>query len=183
MTFSDHSEPNAFENQLRAEFVQESNIVQLVANTTNRLEYFLNLEIVGRDGNDVPLMANESPVILELAVVDNEAITVTSNVTIKGPRRFFRVGIAPALPWSYIKLDAKTGEPMRDGDGNEVWEGYCIDFAAKLAQKLDFDYELVPTKNGQFGDRVPHLNNTWDGLVGDLVVGVSDGGLLFAMNM
>lgn len=171
VTSVEHFEMNSFENQLHAEFAGASNIVQFVTNTTNQLEYFLNLGIVGRDGSDV--LANESPIITELAVVDNEAITVTSNVTIKGPRRFFRIGIAPALPWSYIKYNEKTGEPMRDGDGNEMWEGYCIDFAAKLAEVLDFDYELVPTRNGQFGDRVPHMNNTWDGLVGDLMVGVS----------
>lgn len=162
-----------FENQLRTEFPATPNLVQFVANTTNQLEYYLSLGIIGRDGSDVPLLVNESPIIIELAVVDNGAIIVTSNVTIKGPRRFFRIGIAPALPWSYIKINEKTGEPMLDDMGNVIWEGYCIDFAAKLAEVLDFDYELVPTKNGLFGDRVPNMNNTWDGLVGDLMVGVS----------
>lgn len=70
-------------------------------------------------------------------------------------------------------MDPKTSKPILDDKGNPVWEGYCIDFALKLAEKLDFDYELVPTKVGSFGDRVPHMNNTWDGLVGDLMVGVS----------
>lgn len=173
ITSIDNTQLNAFENQLRSEFTKASNIVQFVANTTNQLEYYLHLEIVGRDGDGMPLMANESPIKIELAVVDNAAITVTSNVTIKGPRRFFRIGIAPSLPWSYIKYDKNSGEPMRDDDGNVVWEGYCIDFAAKLAEVLDFDYDLVPTKNGLFGDRMQHMNNTWDGLVGDLMVGVS----------
>lgn len=169
----ENTELNAFESKLRTEFAKAANIVQFVANQTNRLEYYLHLGIVGRDGSDVPLMPNESPIIMELAVVNNEAITVATNVTIKGPRRYFRIGIAPALPWSYIKINEKTGEPIRDDDGNVVWEGYCIDFAAKLGEVLDFDYELVPTKNGLFGDRVPNMNNTWDGLVGDLMVGVS----------
>lgn len=160
---ADHFEPTAFENQLNAEFVGALNIVQFVANTTNHLEYFLNLGIVGQDVNGTR----------EMATVDNEAIFVSPNVTLQGPRRFFRIGIAPAIPWSYIKIDDKTGEPSRDIDGNVIWEGYCIDFAAKMAETLDFDYVLVPTKNGLFGDRVPHMNNTWDGLVGDLMVGVS----------
>lgn len=169
----DNSELSAFEYQVRTEFSAAPSVVQLVTNTTNRLVYYLNLGIVGREGGDLPLMENESPIIMELAVVDNEAVTVVANVTIKGPRRFFRIGIAPALPWSYIKYNEETGEPLRDGDGNVMWEGYCIDFAAKLAEVLDFDYELVPTKNGLFGDRVPNSNNTWDGLVGDLMIGVS----------
>lgn len=77
------------------------------------------------------------------------------------------------MPWSYIKLDPKTSEPLLDEKGNQIWEGYCIDFAKRLSEKLDFDYVLVPTKNGSFGDRIPGMNNTWDGLVGDLTRGVS----------
>lgn len=61
---------------------------------------------------------------------------------------------------------------MLDEDGNSIWEGYCIDFAKRLSEKLNFDYVLVPAKRGDFGDRIPGLNNTWDGLVGDLMTGV-----------
>lgn len=52
-----------------------------------------------------------------------------------------------------------------------MWEGYCIDFADKLAQKLDFDYVLVPPTTGSFGERITNIK--WDGLVGDLMTGVS----------
>lgn len=51
-----------------------------------------------------------------------------------------------------------------------MWEGYCIDFAEKLSQKLDFDYVLVPPKSGSFGERITNIR--WDGLVGDLMSGV-----------
>lgn len=163
---------NAFESQLRTEFDVRSNVVQLMSNTTNHLEYFLNLEVVGVDESDEALMVDESPIVMELAVVNNDAVTVAPNVTLKAPRRFFRIGIAPTLPWSYMKYDKKTGEPLIDDNGNAIWEGYCIDFAAKLSEVMHFDYELVPTKNGLFGDRVLHMNNTWNGLVGDLMVGV-----------
>lgn len=77
------------------------------------------------------------------------------------------------MPWSYPKLDSKTSQPIVDADGNFVWEGYCIDFAKRLSEKLDFDYVLVPATKGSFGDRIPGMNNTWDGLVGDLMTGVS----------
>lgn len=63
---------------------------------------------------------------------------------------------------------------MLDEDGNIMWEGYCIDFAKQLAEKLDFDFVLVPPSNGSFGDRVPGLNHTWAGLVGDLIIGVCE---------
>lgn len=70
-------------------------------------------------------------------------------------------------------MNAKTSTPMLDGNGNILWEGYCIDFAKRLSEKMDFDYVLVPPTVGSFGDRVPGMNNTWDGLVGDLTHGVS----------
>lgn len=71
-----------------------------------------------------------------------------------------------------MKLDRKTLRPLLDNDGNIIWEGYCIDFAKSLSEKLNFDYVLVPPTSGLFGDRVPGKNNTWDGLVGDLMRGV-----------
>lgn len=77
-----------------------------------------------------------------------------------------------SIPWSYLQLDPKTSLPLRDENGNVMWEGYCIDFAQQLALKMDFDYVLVPPRRGLFGERVPGFNNTWDGLVGDLVTGV-----------
>lgn len=42
--------------------------------------------------------------------------------------------------------------------------------AEKLAEKLNFDYELVVPKKGTFGQREP--DGTWDGVVGDLMRGV-----------
>lgn len=69
-------------------------------------------------------------------------------------------------------MDPKTSAPMTDEKENALWEGYCIDFAKRLSQKMDFDYVLVPPTSGSFGDRVPGLNHTWDGLVGDLITGV-----------
>lgn len=69
-------------------------------------------------------------------------------------------------------MNKKTSAPLRYDDGNLIWEGYCIDFAQRLSEKMDFDYVLVPPKRGSFGDRIPSVNNTWDGLVGDLMTGV-----------
>lgn len=90
----------------------------------------------------------------------------------------FILKINQAIPWSYVKIDPKTSMPLRDEEGNYQWEGYCIDFAKRLSEKLDFDYVLVPPRAGLFGDRVPGLssnNNSgeWDGLVGDLITGVN----------
>jgi len=71
-----------------------------------------------------------------------------------------------------MKRNPSTNEIMRDSEGMVLWEGYCIDLLLKLSQLMDFDYEIVPPANGEFGKRYP--NGTWDGMVGDLAMGVSN---------
>nr|XP_022904235.1 ionotropic receptor 25a [Onthophagus taurus] len=78
-------------------------------------------------------------------------------------KRYFRIGITHAIPWAYKKF-TKNGE--------FVWEGYCVDFAEKLSQLMDFKYDLVEPKQGSFG--VKNKNGVWDGLVGDLQTGETD---------
>jgi len=60
---------------------------------------------------------------------------------------------------------------MTDSGGMALWEGYCIDLLKKLSELMNFDYEIDPPANGEFGKRYP--NGTWDGMVGDLAMGVS----------
>lgn len=59
----------------------------------------------------------------------------------------------------------------RDEDNNAIWTGYCIDFMRQLAEKLQFDYEIVVPKSGRFGKK--SKSGKWDGLIGDLVTGVN----------
>lgn len=70
--------------------------------------------------------------------------------------------IFQAIPWSYQAIDPITG--------NSYWTGYCLDFAHKLSQLMDFDYEIVIPKNGTFGKK--RTGGNWDGVVGDLARGV-----------
>lgn len=80
-----------------------------------------------------------------------------------------------SIPWSY-RVKSDDGFVLRDKMGEEVWEGYCIDFLKRLANVMNFDYELIP--NESFGVREP--NGVWTGLVGDLATGVSIGtGVIF----
>lgn len=64
-----------------------------------------------------------------------------------------------------------------------IWQGYCVDFAHRLSEKLDFDYVLVPAKTGGSGERIPGLNNTWDGLVHDLMTAVRNLGRLWIQSL
>ncbi|KAH8272725.1 hypothetical protein KR026_006521, partial [Drosophila bipectinata] len=94
------------------------------------------------------------------------------NETISPARRFFRIGTAESIPWSYLKRNERTGELVRDRNGVPVWEGYCIDFIIRLAQKLNFEYEIVAPQTGHMGEVDDH--GEWDGVVGDLVRGETD---------
>ncbi|XP_050430307.1 ionotropic receptor 25a [Adelges cooleyi] len=71
-------------------------------------------------------------------------------------QRFFRIGTAKAIPWTFM-------------DG--TWKGYCIDLIEKLAKDMNFKYELVVKE--VFGELDP-VNNTWNGLIGGLVEGELD---------
>lgn len=59
---------------------------------------------------------------------------------------------------------------MRNEEGKEIWEGYCIDFIKKLSEEMQFDYDLVVPEDKEFGKKLP--NGEWNGLIGDLAKGV-----------
>lgn len=162
-----------FEEQIQNEILSNTKLIQSIKNASHELEYYIHLTLLGRFGGESKLANNESPAITELAIIDNNGISVPKNISIDAPRRFFRIGIAPAIPWTMEKIDSKTNRQMVDEKGKPLWEGYCIDFAAKLAEVMNFDYELVMPTVGTIGDRVPGKNHTWDGLVGELIIGVS----------
>lgn len=92
-TSSSFSDPTEFESRL-VEAVATSPLLQFYQNSTFRLEYFLKIMVFGRDGNELPVPTDESVVFTELAMIDNSAFSITPNVSLKSPRRFFRIGVA-----------------------------------------------------------------------------------------
>ncbi|KZC07022.1 Glutamate receptor, ionotropic kainate 2, partial [Dufourea novaeangliae] len=91
---------------------------------------------------------------------------------IEPARRYFRIGTAPSVPWTIPKIDPATEQIMKDENGKEMWEGYCIDFIEKLSKEMQFDYDLIIPEDRQFGKKLP--NGQWDGLIGDLAKGETD---------
>lgn len=83
-----------FETQL-IEMVAASPLLKLYPNSTYQIEYFLKISVFGRDGSTFPLPIDESPVLTELAMIDNAEFNLTPNVSLQAPRRFFRIGVAP----------------------------------------------------------------------------------------
>jgi len=51
-------------------------------------------------------------------------------------------------------------------DGEEIYEGFCIDLMNKLSEMLGFTYRIRGVKDGQFGGQSE--DGSWTGLVGDL---------------
>ncbi|XP_075989174.1 ionotropic receptor 8a [Anticarsia gemmatalis] len=101
-----------------------------------------------------------------------EQYKLLPDVELEPLKMFFRIGTAPAVPWTLPKLDPQTGEQMYDEDGQPLFEGYCVDLIQRLSETMSFDYEIVSPKSGDFGRKLP--NGTWDGVVGDLMRGETD---------
>lgn len=57
-------------------------------------------------------------------------------------------------------------------DGNDRYEGYCVDLASEIAKHVGIKYKLSIVPDGKYGARDPDTK-TWNGMVGELVYGVS----------
>lgn len=57
-------------------------------------------------------------------------------------------------------------------EGNERYEGYCVELAAEIAKHVGYHYRLEIVRDGKYGARDPDTK-TWNGMVGELVYGVS----------
>ena len=64
-------------------------------------------------------------------------------------------------------------------EGNDRYEGYCVDLASEIAKHVGIKYKLSIVMDGKYGARDPETK-TWNGMVGELVYGVSTGSLDFA---
>lgn len=80
-----------FENKFYNQIVSTSTLIKLVANSSYNMEYYFSIMAVVGDIKE----ADKSVVTMNTAVINNEGLTMTLNITIKPPKRFFRIGIAP----------------------------------------------------------------------------------------
>ncbi|KAJ3588967.1 hypothetical protein NHX12_009819 [Muraenolepis orangiensis] len=58
-------------------------------------------------------------------------------------------------------------------DGNDRYEGYCVDLASEIAKHVGIRYKLSIVADGKYGARDPETR-TWNGMVGELVYGRAD---------
>lgn len=59
----------------------------------------------------------------------------------------------------------------QDLEGNDRYEGFCVDMLKELADILKFKYRIRLVGDGLYG--VPGANGTWTGMVGELISRVS----------
>ncbi|XP_078509767.1 glutamate receptor 1 isoform X2 [Lissotriton helveticus] len=58
-------------------------------------------------------------------------------------------------------------------EGNERYEGYCVELAAEIAKHVGFTYKLEIVKDGKYGAKDTDIK-VWNGMVGELVYGRAD---------
>ncbi|XP_044012074.1 ionotropic receptor 25a [Aphidius gifuensis] len=153
---------NAFISALRDK-IEDYNGIFLYREDQYLISYRAIIDIELLDGKNLEPLANWTK---------RNGIVEAAGKEIKPSKRYFRVGTAEALPWSTIKKNPETGEPMKDSEGNIIWEGYCIDFIETLSIKMNFDYDLIIPADKTFGEKLS--NGKWTGLIGDLARGETD---------
>ncbi|XP_037738141.1 glutamate receptor ionotropic, kainate 4 isoform X1 [Chelonia mydas] len=57
-------------------------------------------------------------------------------------------------------------------EGNDRYEGFCVDMLKELAEILHFNYKIRLVGDGVYG--VPEVNGTWTGMVGELIARKAD---------
>uniref|UniRef100_A0A8C3HKE4 Glutamate receptor n=1 Tax=Chrysemys picta bellii TaxID=8478 RepID=A0A8C3HKE4_CHRPI len=57
-------------------------------------------------------------------------------------------------------------------EGNDRYEGFCMDMLKELAEILHFNYKIRLVGDGVYG--VPEANGTWTGMVGELIARKAD---------
>ncbi|XP_023600484.1 glutamate receptor ionotropic, kainate 4 [Myotis lucifugus] len=57
-------------------------------------------------------------------------------------------------------------------EGNDRYEGFCVDMLKELAEILRFNYRIRLVGDGVYG--VPEANGTWTGMVGELITRKAD---------
>ncbi|XP_062421699.1 glutamate receptor ionotropic, kainate 5 isoform X2 [Pungitius pungitius] len=55
----------------------------------------------------------------------------------------------------------------QDFQGNEQYEGFCVDMLKELADILKFSFKIKLVNDGQYG--APEPNGSWTGMVGELI--------------
>ncbi|KAM9310945.1 glutamate receptor 1 isoform 3-T3 [Gastrophryne carolinensis] len=105
---------------------------------------------------------NEDDKLIPLAT-DAQA----ANETLGLQNRTYIVTTILEAPYVMYKKNADEFE------GNDKFEGYCVELAQEIAKHVGFKYKLELVKDGKYGARDSDMK-AWNGMVGELVYGRAD---------
>ncbi|OCT99666.1 hypothetical protein XELAEV_18005449mg [Xenopus laevis] len=121
------------------------NIMELKSNGPRKIGYWSEVDKMVVTVSDV-LSANDS------MGLENKTVVVTTILE---------------APYVMFKKNADQFE------GNDRYEGYCVDLAAEIARHCGFKYKLTIVADGKYGARDAETK-IWNGMVGELVYGKAD---------
>ncbi|XP_040188212.1 glutamate receptor 2 isoform X4 [Rana temporaria] len=121
------------------------NIMELKSNGPRKIGYWSELDKMVVTVSDV-LSANDS------MGLENKTVIVTTILE---------------APYVMYKKNADQFE------GNDRYEGYCVDLATEIARHCGFKYKLTIVADGKYGARDAETK-IWNGMVGELVYGKAD---------
>ncbi|XP_043547753.1 glutamate receptor 4 isoform X6 [Chiloscyllium plagiosum] len=101
------------------------------------------------DADKLVLIQNEMMFPNDSSAMENRTVYVTT--ILEGP---------------YVMLK-KNHDTL---EGNDKYEGYCVDLASEIAKHIGIKYELKIVPDGKYGARDPDTK-IWNGMVGELVYG------------
>ncbi|XP_071976775.1 glutamate receptor 2 isoform X4 [Engystomops pustulosus] len=121
------------------------NIMELKSNGPRKIGYWSEIDKMVVTVTDV-LSANDS------MGLENKTVIVTTILE---------------APYVMFKKNADQFE------GNDRYEGYCVDLATEIARHCGFKYKLTIVGDGKYGARDAETK-IWNGMVGELVYGKAD---------
>ncbi|CAN2388755.1 glutamate receptor [Pristimantis euphronides] len=121
------------------------NIMELKSNGPRKIGYWSEMDKMVVTVTDV-LSANDS------MGLENKTVIVTTILE---------------APYVMFKKNADQFE------GNDRYEGYCVDLATEIARHCGFKYKLTIVGDGKYGARDAETK-IWNGMVGELVYGKAD---------
>ncbi|XP_063292370.1 glutamate receptor ionotropic, kainate 4 [Pelobates fuscus] len=89
-------------------------------------------------------------------------------------KRYFSLNISDSLVNKTLIVTTILENPYlmlkanhQELEGNDQYEGFCVDMLKELANILRFNYKIRLVADGVYG--VPELNGSWTGMVGELI--------------
>ncbi|XP_061916200.1 glutamate receptor ionotropic, kainate 4 [Entelurus aequoreus] len=120
-----------------------------------RSNYALRIMQSGKDGlRQIGLWHSEAGLSMEKKLPSINVTDTLFNTTLT---------ITTILENPYVMLRPNH----QDLEGNERYEGFCVDMLKELADILKFKYRIRLVGDGLYG--VPGANGTWAGMVGELI--------------